>query len=144
MDRKDLVISSQANLVDYLRHELDVVRAERDRLKERVSLLESVFVGKLRENEKSYRDLEKSFSRIERQVFTAVRIACRTKRRPVIYKEIIKAFFSEYPFLEGKVKIQTIMRRVRKLREKGILVSPQRGFYCPQINNIEKGGGQRK
>jgi len=133
MNREQLIIGSQARLVEYLQNEINILRAERDRLKERVSLLESVFMEKLGENEKSYRDLEESFSRIERQVFTAVRIACRTKRRPVIYKEIIKAFYSKYPFLEGKVKIQTVMRRVRKLREKGILVSPQKGFFCPKM-----------
>ena len=133
VSREQLIIGSQARLVEYLQNEINILRAERDKLKERVSLLESVFMGKLGENEKSYRDLEKSFSRIESQVFTAVRIACRTKRRPVIYKEIIKAFYSEYPFLEGKVKIQTIMRWVRKLREKGILISPQKGFFCPKM-----------
>ena len=133
MDQKDLVIGSQANLVDYLRHELDVVRAERDRLKERVALLESVFVGKLRENEKTYRDLEASFSRLERLVYKTIRHECQVKRRPVTYDEILKAFFSRNPFLKGKVKTETVTRRVRKLKEDGFIISPKTGYFCPKM-----------
>jgi len=133
MNHEQLIIGSQARLVEYLQNELNVVRAERDRLKERVALLESVFTGRIRSNEEIYRELEERFNQIERLVFRAVRHACQVKRRPVTYEEIIKAFYSKFPFLEGKVKVQTIMRRVRRLREKNILDSPKRGFYCPKM-----------
>ena len=133
MNREQLIIGSQARLLEYLQNEINVLRAERDRLRERVSLLESVFVKKLDENEKSYRDLESSFSRLEGLVFKALRHACRVKKRPVTYEEIVKAFYAKYPFLKGKVKIETITRRVRKLKEDGYVACPKRGYFHPQM-----------
>ena len=131
MDRKDLVIGCQADLVNHLYHELDIVRAERDKLKERVALLESAFVSRIRENELSYRDLERQFHKLEKAVFKAVKHACNVHRRPVTNEEIIKCFYSKYPFLRGKVKTETVTRRVRKLKEEGYLESPKRGYYQP-------------
>ena len=124
---------SRERFIEHLRHELEIVRAERDRLRERVALLESVFVDKLDKSAKSYRELESHFTRLERLVFKVVIHECRVKRRPVTNDEIIKAFFSRFPFLRGKVKTETVTRRVRKLREDGYLVSPKRGFYHPKL-----------
>ena len=155
MDQKDLVIGCQANLNSYLheelenlrrelkivREELNFLRKENANLRAANELLRAAFTGRIRENEPRYRELEKSFNRLERLVFKAVKHACNVHRRPVTNDEIIKCFFSKYPFLKGDVKTETVTRRVRRLKEKGFLMSPKRGFYCPQINNIEKGGG---
>ncbi|MCD6422415.1 hypothetical protein J7L13_03665 [bacterium] len=131
-------LADYKQFVDHLRHELEIVRAERDRLRERVSLLESIFVKKLDENEKSYRDLETQFSKLEKLVFKALRHACRVKKRPVTYEEIIKAFYAKYPFLKGKVKIETITRRVRKLKEDGYISCPKRGYFHPRMEEWKK------
>ena len=133
MNREQLIIGSQARLVEYLQNELNVVRAERDKLKERVSLLESVFIRKLNENEKTYRDLEASFNRLERLVYKTIKHECKIKKRPVTYDEILKAFFSRHPFLKGKVKTETVTRRVRKLKEDGFIISPKTGYFCPKM-----------
>jgi len=147
MDRKDLVIGSQANLNSYLYNELENLRKELKIVREELvflrkenanlraenELMKAVFSGRVRRNEPRYRELEKSFNRLERSVFKAVKHACNVHRRPVMNDEIIKCFFSKYPFLKGDVKTETVTRRVRRLKEKGFLVSPNRGFYCPKM-----------
>jgi len=145
MDQKDLVIGSQANLNSYLqdkverlerelkivRNDLRILRRENAKLREENELLKSAFGRKVRENYRSYREMEKYLSKLELPIFRIIESLCVVKRRPVSYEEIMERFRELYP--EKKTADSTIRRTVRKLMEDGKVESPIKnsGFFHP-------------
>jgi len=124
MSLKDLV-NRQARLIDYLQR-------EKSRLEREIALLRKALLRDLQDQTVSYRDLEPQLDRLEKPILRLILDLCKQFRRPVSYEEILRAFRTRYPFLNS-VKTETVTRRVRRLKEKGLLTSPQRGYFYPNI-----------
>lgn len=113
------LIEQLQKTIRYLQTQLDKLRRENELLKNAVHQIAS-------EYEPRYRDLEKRFKAIEKQVMQIIIFLIKTRRKPITYEDIIKAYRARYPF---KIKTETITRCVRRLKEKGYLFSPKRGYF---------------
>ena len=119
-------IHEQQKLIEQLQKTIRYLQTQLDKLRRENELLKNAINQVVSENEPRYRDLEKKFKTIEKQVLRVVIDLVKRLRRPVTYDEIIKAYKTRHPF---KVKTETITRCVRKLKEQGYLFSPRRGFF---------------
>lgn len=88
----------------------------------------------LAEQTVAYREIESRLDALEKPILKLVLERCRSLQRPISYEEIIKSFRAHYPMV--KAKTETITRRVRKLKEKHLLVSPSRGKFYPAITRL--------
>jgi len=113
------LIEQLQKTVAYLQRRVNELRRENELLRNAVRQIADEF-------EPMYRELEKKFRAIEKQVLRVVIDLIKRFRRPVTYEEIIKAYKVRHPF---KVKTETITRTVRKLKEKGFIFSPKKGYF---------------
>jgi len=128
------VTESRADLEEVVKVQAERIRfleAENARLRRRVASLENALTGRVREAEKRYRELEPYFNRLEKVLLKTAVHASRVKRGQVHKDEILRAFRARHPWL--KVKNETVERLLRKLREKGMLHSPEPGYYVPCV-----------
>jgi len=119
-------IREQQKLIEQLQKTIRYLQTQLDKLRKENELLRNAVRQIADEYEPRYRDLEKRFKAIENQVFRVIIDLIKRFRRPVTYEEIIKAYRARHPF---NVKVETITRTVRKLKEKGYLFSPKKGHF---------------
>ncbi|MCD6402799.1 MAG: hypothetical protein J7K98_00545, partial [Candidatus Aenigmarchaeota archaeon] len=110
------------------------LQTQLDKLKKENELLRNAVLQIANEYEPKYRDLEKRFKAIEKQVLRVIIDLIKRLRRPVTYEEIIRGYRARYLF---NVKVETITRITRKLKEKGYLFSPKRGYFMLTKTNNE-------
>ncbi|RLI81528.1 hypothetical protein DRP04_05890 [Archaeoglobales archaeon] len=97
-------------------------------------MLRASLTGEVIKAEKTFRDMEDKFARLDRLILRVVIDMCKRHKAPVHQDKIVKAFRTRYPSID--CKDETIQRRLRKLREEGYLHSPIQGHYIPKA----KGG----
>ena len=119
-------IHEQQKLIEQLQKTIKYLQTQLDKLRRENELLKNAINQVVSENEPRYRDLEKRFKAIEKQVMQIIIFLIKTRRKPITYEDIIKAYRARYPF---KIKTETITRCVRRLKEKGYLFSPKRGYF---------------
>jgi len=119
-------IREQQKLIEQLQKTIRYLQTQLDKLRRENELLKNAINQVVSENEPRYRDLEKRFKAIEKQVMQIIIFLIKTRRKPITYEDIIKAYRARYPF---KIKTETITRCVRRLKEKGYLFSPKRGYF---------------
>ena len=119
-------IHEQQKLIEQLQKTIKYLQTQLDKLRKENELLKNAVHQIASEYEPRYRDLEKKFKAIEKQVLRVIIDLIKRLRRPVGYEEIIKAYKARHPF---NVKTETITRCVRKLKEQGYLFSPKKGYF---------------
>ena len=117
---------AEQRLIEQLQKTIQYLQKRVDELRRENELLHNAVYQIADEFEPTYRDLEKKFKAVEKQVLRVVIDLVKRLRRPVTYDEIIRAYKVRHPF---KVKAETITRTVRKLKEKGYIFSPKKGFF---------------
>ena len=126
--------TNESRLIEQLQKTIAYLQRRVDELRRENELLRNAVYQIADEYEPRYRDLEKRFRAIEKQVLKVVIALIKSLRRPVTYEDIIKAYRARHPF---NVKTETITRCVRKLKEQGYLFSPRRGFFMlTKLNQV--------
>ena len=104
-------------------------------LERELHVLRASLTGEVIKAEKTFRDMEDKFARLDRLILRVVIDMCKRHKAPVHQDKIVKAFRTRYPSID--CKDETIQRRLRKLREEGYLHSPIQGHYVPKaIENV--------
>jgi len=119
MQDLERIVNSLRDTIKYLQTQLDKLRRENELLRNAVYQIADEF-------EPTYRQLEKRFNSIERVVMRIIIDLIKRFKRPVTYEDIIRAFRARYAI---NVKTETITRTVRRLKEKGLLFSPKKGYF---------------
>jgi len=121
------LVNQQADTIKFLQRRVE-------RLEREVTLLRKALLKDLEEQTVNYREIQDRLDRLEKPILKVVLDLCRRLGRPVTYDEIIRACRVSRLFFLRDVKTETITRRVRRLKEKGLLRSPARGYFYPNIN----------
>jgi len=116
------IVNSQAEMINFLRRQVENLEREN-------AVLKASLVRDVLEVEKSFRELEPYFDRLSGLVYKTILSLVKLHRTPVNYEQIVRAFRARHRSID--VKTQTIMRLVRKLKERGLLHSPQQGLFIP-------------
>jgi len=119
-------IHEQQKLIEQLQKTIRYLQTQLDKLKKENEMLKNAVYQIASEYEPRYRDLEKKFKTIEKQVLRVIIDLIKRLRRPVTYEEILRGYRARYHF---NVKTETITRCVRRLKEKGHLFSPKKGHF---------------
>jgi len=120
------LVNQQADTIKFLQRRVE-------RLEREVTLLRKALLKDLEEQTVNYREIQDRLDRLEKPILKVVLDLCRRLGRPVTYDEIIRACRVSRLFFLRDVKTETITRRVRRLKEKGLLRSPARGYFYPNI-----------
>ena len=121
------LVNQQADTIKFLQRRVE-------RLEREVTLLRKALLKDLEEQTVNYREIQDRLDRLEKPILKVVLDLCRRLGRPVTYDEIIRACRVSRLFFLRDVKTETITRRVRRLKEKGLLRSPARGYFYPNLN----------
>jgi len=98
-----------------------------DQLKMENAMLKRALLRETAEIEVTYNEIKDNLDKLKATILRAVINAIKIYRRPVNYEEILRVFRTRFPFI--KAKTETITRRIRQLREEGILFSPKQGYF---------------
>lgn len=124
---KDGLIREQAQMIV----QKDKVIAK---LRGRILKLEQLLNHDLKVQTVEYRRIMHKLDAHEQPILETISQLCKQRKRSANYAEIVKAYNAKNPF----VKPVTIRRRVRRLREKGLLVKEGTDRFYPAIT-VENG-----
>ena len=121
------LVSQQASTIRFLQKRVAKLEAENEMLKR-------ALMRDLDSQTVSYREIKDQLDRLSKPILEIVLDLCKRLKRPVHADEVVNASMnsSRFPWMK-KVKHETITRRLRELRSKGLLTSPKRGYFYPNI-----------
>jgi len=112
------------------------LQKEAEQLRMENAMLKRALLRETAETEVIYREIKDSLDKLKATILRAVINAIKIYERPVNYEEILRVFRTRFPFIRAKT--ETITRRLRQLREEGILFSPKQGYFYINKETLEK------
>jgi len=131
---KDQLIRDQSRTICQLQRRIDKLLKEKAKLQK---LLKRDFEVQI----VTYHEISAKLKVLERPVLLTIIDLAKRYERPVSYPEIVKAFKRIHQF---STEDTTIMRTVRKLKEKGLLVKEGTNSFYPNLKNAQFTGKCQK
>lgn len=120
------LVKSQGELIAFLQREVENIRGENARLKRMVQ-------KDLAVQTVNFKRIQGKLDILEEPILQLIIDNCKRLGRALSYEDILRfAKNSHHSALRG-AKTETITRRVRRLAEKGLLISSERGTFYPNI-----------
>jgi len=120
------IIESQGRLIGFLQRENEHYKKENAELK-------ACLRKDLTQQTVAYREIEDKLDALEKPILDVFLTQCKKLERALSYDEALRfARNSPHPALKI-AKTETITRRIRRLKEKGLLTSPKPGTFFPNI-----------
>lgn len=120
------LIKEQGRLVTFY-------RAENEKLRKENTELKACLRKDLTQQTVAYREIEDKLDALEKPILDVFLTQCKKLERALSYDEALRfARNSPHPALKT-AKTETITRRIRRLKEKGLLTSPKPGYFYPNI-----------
>ncbi|MEM2946280.1 MAG: hypothetical protein QXI87_08045 [Thermoproteota archaeon] len=131
----------KADLQSLVKNQGDLLtfyQKENERLRRENAELRRMLRKDLAEQTVEYRKIEGKLDALEQPILKLILDNVKRLERPLSYEDIANlAKNSPHPALRS-AKMETLFRRVRRLAEKKLLISPERGKFYPNISKTEQ------